>query len=357
MVQRAGSEKKNRNTRGQFFYGALLLFMIYTAGGLAVSSLTRQYLPALEDAARQSGLILSGIRFEKARLVFPLGLRWEGISADLSDRKHKGRTLALTLGRLDAEVWALFQGVIKIRGESMSLSLVPAESSGSAPQLKTIKSIQGDFSWRLRTGALTEDGIWASFKREAAGVSDLVRKGAGHLDLDYRGMGYFTVREIRCFAGLSTVREGSQVRLVMEPDSVKRIALQLDEELTDAEVQLISKNPVRAARLFEIKDAVKREIESVSRGERNVPEDAYKHVLWSYLLTREFGEDFAKEVTDSHEQGARTNTQADHLMDYQNNLIGRRYAVQKVPREEVLERMMRDSGVIREAAKSKIPKK
>ena len=80
----------------------------------------------------------------------------------------------------------------------------------------------------------------------------------------------------------------------------------------------------------------------------SVPEDAYRHVLWSYLLTQEFDAEFAEKVTDAHEIGSTTNTEAEHRMDYNNNAVGRRYAAEGVAEPEVLSRVRRDPAVIRQ---------
>ena len=78
-----------------------------------------------------------------------------------------------------------------------------------------------------------------------------------------------------------------------------------------------------------------------------IPEDAYRHVLWSYLLTKRFGPVFARHVTDAHEEGDPTDTAADHIMDYHNNAIGRQYALKHYRKDEILDRVLSDPNVIR----------
>ena len=86
------------------------------------------------------------------------------------------------------------------------------------------------------------------------------------------------------------------------------------------------------------KDAHKRD--------RSVPEDAYRHVLWSYLLTQKFGPEFAETVTDAHET-LPTNTAAERRMDFHNNRIGREFAQQGVKRERILWLVKNHRDVIR----------
>jgi len=53
------------------------------------------------------------------------------------------------------------------------------------------------------------------------------------------------------------------------------------------------------------------------------PDDAYRHVYWSWLLTREFGAAFAERVTDAHEEGTTYEYgEAARRMDLRNNALG-----------------------------------
>lgn len=120
------------------------------------------------------------------------------------------------------------------------------------------------------------------------------------------------------------------------------------DNITDAEATLLSVNAVRLPKLLNIMNDAKRESERYKNVD-GIPEDAYRHVLWSYLLTKEYGPEFSKAVTDAHEEGDNTNTEAEHKMDYNNNKIGREYAARQYKRNEILEHLLRDDRVIREA--------
>ena len=120
--------------------------------------------------------------------------------------------------------------------------------------------------------------------------------------------------------------------------------------MTDLEIALIAEYPLRAPDLLLIKKYAERTAMTAHEKDRSVPEDAYRHVLWSYLLTQEFDAEFAEQVTDAHEIGSTTNTEADHRMDYNNNAVGRRFAAEGVTEFEILPRVRRDRSVIRQPA-------
>lgn len=149
-------------------------------------------------------------------------------------------------------------------------------------------------------------------------------------------------------------REGT--RLVLNREDVALIGAEYDQPLTDAEVDLVALHPLQAPILLRIKEYASRESTRLSAMNAAVPRDAFRHVLWSYLLTLEFGAGFAEEVTDAHEIGATYESgRANREMDLINNAIGRRYAREGVPESDLLRRVLADPMVVRGAESSVWP--
>lgn len=66
----------------------------------------------------------------------------------------------------------------------------------------------------------------------------------------------------------------------------------------------------------------------------NTELDAIRHCLWSALMARRFGQDFAKACADAHE--ARGNNVPGELaMDLHNNEVGRRLGATSYPEPEL----------------------
>ena len=122
---------------------------------------------------------------------------------------------------------------------------------------------------------------------------------------------------------------------------------EMESELTEAEIELLSRYPEEMVRLAQIADYARTRAGEAHREDPDVPEDAYRHVLWSCLLTKEYGEKFAEEVTDAHETGDTGDTQAEHEMDYANNAAGRRYALMGYDENDILERVIQDHKAIK----------
>ncbi len=148
-----------------------------------------------------------------------------------------------------------------------------------------------------------------------------------------------------------TVKKDGTYHMRLAPEDVKDIfakTLKKNIILTDTECDLIADYPLRILRIVEISNFAS----SVAEEQKGNASDAFRHVIWSYLLAREFGSDFSKMVTDAHEIGSVTNTKDEHIMDYTNNAVGRGYAARELPLSRVLALMRTDPEIIFAAGKT-----
>lgn len=122
---------------------------------------------------------------------------------------------------------------------------------------------------------------------------------------------------------------------------------QLKQRLTEAELELLSLHPLRLPMLFAIKEYSSRIAKLAAQRNRGLSEPAYRHLLWSYLLTREYGEAFAERVTSAHEVGETGNTPEKSAMDLHNNALARQLYREGVKLRELLEIAKKDPRVQR----------
>jgi hypothetical protein len=62
-------------------------------------------------------------------------------------------------------------------------------------------------------------------------------------------------------------------------------------------------------------------------GQEDGPQDALRHAMWMCLMFRQFGEQFARDWGEAHEEGNTDPRRA--IMDIHNNAIGRRIGAQR----------------------------
>jgi len=164
--------------------------------------------------------------------------------------------------------------------------------------------------------------------------------------INFSGIMTFTINDELVKTKVNTQVSKQGYSLVLNKEFFKITSWLMEEELTDPEAVLLSKNPFRVPKLLKIKNSAQRESESRFKQDKWL-QDAYRHVLWSYLLTKEYGSDFSKEITDAHELGVTDNTKQEQQMDYNNNNVGRQYALQEYKKSDIFLKFLNDSEVIR----------
>ena len=146
-------------------------------------------------------------------------------------------------------------------------------------------------------------------------------------------------------------RFGSQMsdgvsRIVLNREDLEQVGPKFADRLSRGDLDLVAKYPLKAPKLFEIRRRTEDKSRAIRWAGIDFPEDAYRHVLWSYLLTLEYGAEFAQVVTDAHEVGSY-NTPEETAKDYQNNKIGIHYALEGVQEDHLLAKMLSDPRIRR----------
>jgi len=176
-------------------------------------------------------------------------------------------------------------------------------------------------------------------------LNDFFIQGETELPIKFSGTSYFGIQNKPYRATIKIESEQGKNRLVMDPTDIRKISDNLQEKLTDAEVELLAKNPAKAPRLLQIRDESHYSARHETRKDKTLSFDAYRYVLWSYLLTKEYGDEFSQEVTHAHELGS-ANKKLESEMDYKNAAVGRRYANTGYTLSSIKDRIKTDPEVV-----------
>jgi hypothetical protein len=165
-------------------------------------------------------------------------------------------------------------------------------------------------------------------------------------DFEFSGEVLVRIDDTTLPALVYTERQGKYFRLRFSKPDIEKIALAADVALSDDQIDLVSLYPLRVPDLIRITDEA-RDYSHKEFPKQPWLEDALRHVSWSYMLTEEFGSEFAKQVTDAHEKNPG-NTPNEHLMDYNNNAVGRIFAEDGVPFDELPLHVLAHEAIVRE---------
>lgn len=328
---------------------------VYLASGWVLERATREALPRAQAMLSRQGIQLEEVDYAKVGLQSYNQIAWSDIRATVG--------LPPNASGYDDETAQVTIDQVSVRLEGFSFKDFQLVATGLEAGI--VDELSDDFSWassRFREAAQNGrvSAPYVSFDLSvdrSDPVADLrfiykellnlVREGTTAIPAEINASVETVLDGAPIGVRLKTVPAGEGSALQVDRDDLARQAEHFSRKLTDAEIDVVAEHPMRAPRLLFLKKYAENTAAAASQNDRSVPEDAYRHVLWSFLLTREYGPDFAERVTDAHEIGSTTNTEADHRMDYNNNGVGRTYAAEGVAESEILARVKSAPNIIR----------
>ena len=141
-------------------------------------------------------------------------------------------------------------------------------------------------------------------------------------NVQFSGEVQLSVDEVEMIARLYSEQEGERFQLRFMEQDIRMISDAKGMNLAAEQVAIVSDYPLRAPVIMLVTD---RALDLARLHEPNDKwlHDAHRHITWSYLLTRQFGPEFALKVTDAQEMKPG-NTPDERAMDYHNNAMGRK---------------------------------
>ena len=323
------------------------------ANGLAYN-VSLKAAQAITNKKDIQGIYIEHIRFEQARFQPVKCMTWQNITAQIHLKKENaflpGKDVTLHVNHLEIRLKRFFDEEFVVTANGITANpTLHGNTSENGMDLDRNGMKDGKLEMHLHLNYFKPGTLNTQIKKILHNLTEMTREGQSAIPIHFSCTSYFTFNGNPVRAMITT-RKNAQgnYHLVVNQELFKSMAWLLADDLTDAEATLISHHPFRVPTLLRIMNDARTESERY-KNVKAVPEDAYRHVLWSYLLTREYGPEFAKKITDAHEEGDDTNAEAEHQMDYNNNTVGRQYAAAGYKRSEVLEYLLQDPKVIREA--------
>jgi len=341
----------------KFLFTVIIVLALLIVGGVMVAGfvlekVSNKALEYLTAESKARGINVDFARFGDVGLNGFNAVRWRKFVAVINAPRYialaPGEDIVVSIEEINLGLTSLLKGVAAITAHDIAFRVEcgrPSKETSKEPR-------EGLDNGELRVEfPLTGNGKGIS----ATALSEIPKKalqflqqGTTQIPFDFRAESTFRIGRASMKADITTKMESGNYFLVMSPDDVRRISKMLKEELTKMEIRLVSTHPFLAPALFKIRNHARVQSEAAYAKDATVSEDAYRHVLWSFLLTKEFGPEFASQVTDAHEIGTvKPNTEADHRMDYNNNKVGRDYAKAGYAEDMLLELVRTDPQVIR----------
>lgn len=322
---------------GVFF----LLLVTFLGGNKLLDYSVRKHLDRIPGILEPYGVDVSDPWFQSVAVTGPTTLEWRNIGARLRFERKPFDTVPnyiLHIGRLR---------LIASDTSYRHLSLVAEDIQLSSRELPST-----DFNQIDSLGGVTLDGrlFRTSFDSDpsAPGTSleqHLEKLGqyltTGHLPVPVEFSGAVTVRVEQRPLQLPIVAVETQDgwSFEIQKDSLEPLARYFKQELTEPELELLQKNPLKVPAMIAAKEYVDRKIADLpeARSHKEVHAEEYRYILWGFVLTKLLGADVAQQAAQAHFAGSTLKSAQQRQSDLENAALGRRYAQENVNPTQLLE--------------------
>lgn len=330
---------------------ALLGVALFFAADYVLEKASNTALQFLTAEGKSTGINVDYAEFGDVSLGLE-ALTWSNFVAVLNAPNYialePGEDIMVNIGAISLGLPKLAEGVAEVTARDIRVRVERGAPAGGTQTELQEGLRDGQFKATLPFGSPGKSPSAASLMDVPKSILTFLQEGKTTIPFDFQAKSVFKVGESTVEANITTTQDGGYYFLLMSPDDLKRITALFKEDLTESELRLVSTHPLLAPALLKIRNYARTRAESAYAKDPKVPEDAYRHVLWSFLLTKQFGEELAKQATDAHEIGSiNRNTDAEHQMDYQNNKVGREYVLAGYTEDRILELVLTDSQVVR----------
>lgn len=355
--------KKKRNIPAFVFCLIGFFILFYFGTGFFISSASRKFIPNLKaQIEANTPYKVERLDFKNASLTSFNRVTWRGIEGVLLVDSHpyieKGTKLDFYMSKLAVGFKNLSFEDLIIHGSGFAVEaqgakkpvgysdLVSASHSYEDGQL-AITNFRYEVPFPENLGASSsanelEEFVKVQFQRlysilsEGNAPDDFLFEGGIEISLGRKG---YRLR-------LSSIEENGASKIRLHNKDVLNLSGDFKNWFTRGEADVIARNPLKAARLLQIKLYAEKKAEEDVKNVEDGSRDAYRHILWSYLLTKEFGPKLAAEITDAHEAEVPYSNEHVKEMDMVNSRIGREYLSRAVPEVDVFETLRSDRNVI-----------
>ena len=346
----------------KFLFWLLVLSVVFAVaawlgGGWLLGYATRSQLPRIEGFASRGRIAIANTRFDSVSFdAWPPGAEWDGITAEtrvLASGTHPERVLAAAARSVTVSIesWSPMTVDVRLAGFELGAGL-EAELPGEELPFNTPDS--GIEVGRVTDGYAELPGMpvtanpGATVAELAESLRELFVTGSTTRNLKLGARVHLRLRGTEMSGRLDTERIAGRSVLRLNRDDVEEMARHYERPLTNGEKEVLAGYPLRAVSLLRIKEYAERLSKALARNDpKDYGEDFSRHIIWSYWLTRVYGDEFSQRVTDAHEEAKDDPVSNEHEQDYANNAIGRRYADTGMSENQMLKSIRTDPSIVR----------
>ncbi|MFC5050220.1 DUF6973 domain-containing protein [Rubritalea spongiae] len=318
-----------------------LLFCLWASRNLIAESLMDDVVHAVEAKSHKVGVKLSSVESGQVRVSPGLEVTIPKVVAEFDLKESNKDQLRSNIEIEELSVKPAMLARARVDARNFEIQF----HSEDLPPKFPFKSFSNG---RYQSSALSVVNAQEAIKLVLERLKILFTENEVEADFNFFGTVQLEGREGEREDALLYTEDagGGKKRLRFKLEDLQRIAKKANLHVGEDTLRVISEYPLRAPLIILLTRRAQEVSKAAKKEDSSFPEDAYRHVTWSFLLTKNFGEAFAKRITDSHET-LDGNSPNERLMDYHNNAVAREFAVSGVKESEIRELVLVSPRVIR----------
>ncbi len=328
-----------------FLILAVLVLLGYAGGNYLLHRYSARIVTHYKRMIRSKGVDINNFKYSRINFTFPPGLTIHQVHLDLSlnkklymDKPFKAKFDAASA---NLKLVSLLHPAFNFSLSDFDLYV---ESADGLDNQRQFGKFEHAYFKNYTPIAIKDPEM--SVKEVLQRVNKLFNENNTETRFDFNGDVLLSMEGKTASVKLYTVQESGMTTLKFNIDDIMKASKIFEVDMVEAEAKVVSDYPMRVPMMIKITRAARRISENAKKADGSIPEDAYRHVYWSYHLTKEFGPQFAEQITNAHET-APGNTKQERQMDYHNNEVGRKYAQENLPEDQIFHQVLHAPEVIR----------
>ena len=339
----------------------LILIGLYLSSNIILTRVSNYLLDSFAPSIKFGNTEYERPVFNSAQLIGLTTLKWDGIEI-----KNRGKSDPTGLNRsndsvrideVQVSILDLFRRSFNFSIKGLSGTLKYKENGvGLAGQIVQFEEV--NINGPIDLTGVEKTTLSQQIKAIRAELSQILALGMTRHPVSLSGRIKFQFQNREQISRITIEKEVDDYKIILdESDLLKISSYKNGSKLNPAELRVVSRNPFAILSLLQLSDKARDVAKAAHLENSKVSEDAYRHILWSYLVTKTHGLKLAKNITDAHEfepdedelkRLGPENVAVFTYQDFINNALGRHYATLGILESDILERVLSDPSIIKD---------
>lgn len=315
---------------------AFLLLLAGVIGPLLLNFASQTAVSSFDHRLRSKKIGSVKATFRKIDLKLTGDIVWKGVAIHISSRKDSGN-LAIVQGtwrmrKIGLIIKDLLKGTFFLKIDGLQFQ--------PKTQIPFTKALHLANESCLIYASLPPEIFFTGERKAWFLLEDFLKNGTTDFPLSLSGRITFLMKGAEILLRFRFIEKNKKWALEIDPEDLRQVADLMGELVTDEEVKVMSGNPLKMIEVLRMKTQTRKTAADVCGKVSKDLDSRCRHILFSYKLTKAFGQKFAKLLTDAREIGDEDDSYSERVMDDQDNKLGRKYALERCPEKEMLEEVM-----------------